>query len=99
MAPKELKTMLLLMDNPRGLYGSELVALSDGVLGRGTIYTLLERLIDKGFVKEVEEPPSPTLQMARTRHFITALGQKAVNDYLVAMNLQRAVHVGGLAHG
>lgn len=99
MAPKELKAMLLLMDNPRGLYGSELVALSDGVLGRGTIYTLLERLVDKGFVREVEEPPTPTLQMARTRHLITALGQKAVNEYLSSMNLQRAGGIGGLAHG
>lgn len=99
MSPKELKAMLLLMDHSRGLYGSELVALSDGVLGRGTIYTLLDRLIEKGFVREVEEPPTPTLQMARTRHLITALGQKAVTDYLSAMNLQRVGGMGGLQHG
>lgn len=81
MAPKELKILRLLIDNPRGLYGSELVSLSNGYLGRGTIYTLLDRLVDKGFVREIEEPPTPALQMSRTRHFITGEGQTAVRDY------------------
>lgn len=98
MPPKELKVMLLLMDHPRGLYGSEFVALSNGFIGRGTIYTLLERLVDKGFVREVEEAATPSLQMARTRHLITAVGQKAVHDYLNTMNLHRST-VGGLQHG
>jgi DNA-binding PadR family transcriptional regulator len=55
MAPKELKVLRLLIDNPRGLYGSELVSRSEGYLSRGSIYTLLERLVEKGFVREVEE--------------------------------------------
>lgn len=87
MAPKELKALRLLMDNPRGLYGSELVGLSDGYLGRGTVYTLLARLVDKGFVREIEEPPSSALQMARTRHLITGAGQRAVRDYVTQMGL------------
>ena len=99
MAPKELKALLLLMDHTRGLYGSEFVALSEGVLGRGTIYTLLERLVDKGFVREVEEPPTTSYQLARTRHLITAAGQKAVHEFLSTMNLQRASGMGGLQHG
>lgn len=87
MAPKELKVLRLLMDNQRGLYGSELVALSDGYLGRGTIYALLSKMVEKGFVREETDPPTPALQLARTRHFITGTGQKAVNAYLKDMNL------------
>lgn len=87
MAPKELKILRLLMDNRRGLYGSEFVALSGGYLGRGSIYTLLDRLVEKGFVREVEEPPTPALQLARTRHFITGAGQKAVYAFVRDMDL------------
>lgn len=81
MAPKDLKVLRLLMDNPRGLYGSEIVALSDGFVGRGTVYTLLSRLVEKGLVREVEEPPTQALQMARTRHFITGEGQRSVREF------------------
>ncbi len=87
MAPKELKILRMLMDTPKGLYGSEIVALSNGFLGRGTIYTLLDRLVEKGFVREVEEPPTPALQLARTRHFITGAGQTAVYAFVREMGL------------
>lgn len=81
MAPKELKVLRLLMDSPRGAYGSELVARSDGYLSRGTVYTLVDRLVEKGYVREEEEAPTPALRIARTRHFITGEGQRAVNEY------------------
>jgi DNA-binding PadR family transcriptional regulator len=87
MAPKELKILRMLMDKPKGLYGSEMVALSNGVLGRGTIYTVLDRLVEKGFVREVDEPPTPALQLARTRHFITGAGQAAVYAFIRDMDL------------
>ena len=90
MAPKELKALRLLIDNPRGLYGSELVVLSKSYIGRGTVYTLLERLVAKGYVREKEEPPTAAHQLARTRHFITAPGQRAVHEYLEQMGLQFA---------
>ena len=75
------------MDTPSGLYGSQIVAESNGFITRGTVYTLLARLVDKGFVREVEEPPTAALQMARTRHLITAIGKRAVMDYVREMNL------------
>lgn len=81
MAPKELLTLRLLQDNARGLYASELVHLSGGKLGRGTIYTLLDRMVNKAWIREVEEEPSPELQLRRTRHFLTGQGQRAVNDF------------------
>lgn len=73
------------MDHPSGLYGSEMVALSGGYLGRGTIYSLLDRLIEKGFIREVVEPPTPSFQMSRTRHIITANGKLAVVNYAQEM--------------
>jgi Fe2+ or Zn2+ uptake regulation protein len=88
MAPKDLKVLRLLMDYPTGLYGSEMVSLSDGYIGRGTVYTLLARLVERGFVREVEEPPTPALQFSRTRHFITADGRRAVHEYAEEMGFQ-----------
>ena len=98
MAPKDLKALRLLMDNPRGLYGSELVALSEGYLSRGTVYTLLDRLLEKGIIREGEEPPTPAFQMQRTRHFITASGQRAVLEFAREMGFSVAdsIALGGV---
>lgn len=87
MAPKELLALRLLIDNPRGLYGSEFVHLAEGKLNRGTIYALLERMVDKGFVREVAEEGTPQLQLARTRHLITAQGRSAYNAFLAEQGL------------
>jgi len=88
VSKKELILLRLLMDNPKGLYGSEIVHVSDGQIGRGSVYTLLERLVDKGFVKEVDEPPTPEFLTPRTRHFITGIGQRAVYDFAQACGLR-----------
>lgn len=94
MAPKELKALRMLMDSPGGLYGSELVSLSDGLIGRGTVYALLDKLVGKGFVRELEEPPTPALQLARTRHFITASGRRAVLEFCEQMDLSLPARTG-----
>lgn len=70
-----------------------MVAISEGRLTRGTVYTLLERMISEGLVREVEEPPSASLQLARTKHYITAAGKRAYAEFLsehhdMAMALQ-----------
>jgi DNA-binding PadR family transcriptional regulator len=88
MAPKELLALRLLIDNSKGLYGSQFVHLSEGNLNRGTVYVMLERMIDKGFVREVEEPPTASLQLARTRHLITAQGRSAYTAFLAEQGLQ-----------
>jgi len=87
MAPKELLALRLLIDNPAGLFGSQFVHLSEGKLNRGTVYTLLERMVDKGFVREVEVGASAELQLARTRHLITAEGRAAYNAFLSEQGL------------
>lgn len=84
----ELLALRLLMDHPQGLYGSEFVHHSNKKLTRGTVYTLLERMVDKGYVREVEEPPTPSLQLARTRHLITAKGRAAYLGFLEQHGLQ-----------
>jgi DNA-binding PadR family transcriptional regulator len=88
MAPKELLALRLLIEHPKGLYGSEFVHHSEGKLNRGTVYSLLERMVDKGFAREVEEPATATLQLARTRHLITAQGRAAYMGFLQEQGLQ-----------
>ena len=88
MAPKELLALRLLIDNPQGLYGSEFVHKAEGKLNRGTVYALLERMVEKGFVREVPEPPSAALQLARTRHHITAEGKAAYSAFLLEQGLK-----------
>ncbi len=88
VAPRELKALRLLIDHPNGLYGSEFVSKSDGFISRGTIYTTLERLVEKGYVREVEQEPTSEYQLRRTKHFITGLGQRAVQEYCQLMGFQ-----------
>lgn len=88
MADKEFMALRMLMDNVRGLYGSEFVHLSEGKLGRGTIYTVLERLVAKGYVREVEEEPTSALQLKRTRHIITGAGQRACRKWADSMGVE-----------
>jgi DNA-binding PadR family transcriptional regulator len=87
MAPKKLLALRLMIDHPQGLFGSQFVHLSNGKLNRGTVYTLLERLVEEGFVKEVPVPASSDLQLARTRHEITAMGKRAYKAFLQEQGL------------
>lgn len=78
----KMTALRLLEQRPDGLYGSEIAALSGGQLTRGIVYTLLERMIKEGFVREVQEPATASLKLARTRHFITAEGARAYETYV-----------------
>ena len=49
---------------------------------------LLERLVEKGFVKEVQEEATAEYQLPRTRHIITGAGRQAVNEYCDIMGMQ-----------
>lgn len=90
MAPNELLALRLCIDHRGGLYGSEFVHLTEGRLTRGTVYTLLDRLVDKGLLTEVEEPATARLRLARTKHKITAQGLNAYNAFLREQGLQMA---------
>jgi DNA-binding MarR family transcriptional regulator len=88
VSPKEQLVLRLLIDNPKGLYGSDFVAISQGKLGRGSIYTLLDRLVDKGFVRETDDPPSSDGALPRTRHAITGKGQQQYQRLLTDYGLE-----------
>lgn len=79
MTKNQILVLQLLLDHPEGLYGSDIVRLSNGVIGSGTVYTILAHLVDADLAYEVEEPPTdPEVALPRYRHFITKGGQRAL---------------------
>lgn len=74
----ELLVLGLLREEPRGIYGLELVKISNGKLARGTVYVLLGRLEEKGFVRSSvkERPTHPGLP--RPQYTLTALGMRVL---------------------
>lgn len=78
-AGKETVVLRLLRDDPRGLYGLQLVERSEGALSRGGIYVTLDRMIGKGFVKaSVPRQTGGHPGMPRPVYRITPLGQRAL---------------------
>lgn len=59
-------------------YGLEILKLSDGKIKRGTIYTTLQRMEDKGFVtSRQEDKPDDVSGIPRRLYEITGTGQRA----------------------
>lgn len=48
--------VLNILSGGRELYGLQIVSESAGLLGRGTVYVTLARMIEKGLVKSRREP-------------------------------------------
>jgi DNA-binding PadR family transcriptional regulator len=66
----------------REVYGLELLKLSNGGIKRGTIYTTLQRMEDKGFVtSRQEEKPDDVSGIPRRLYEITGNGQRALQAY------------------
>jgi DNA-binding PadR family transcriptional regulator len=68
----------ILRDHPAGMYGLEMIGASDGSLKRGTIYVLLGRMEDKGYVKSKVDKQASHPGLPRPRYTLTALGQRAL---------------------
>ena len=63
-------------------YGLELLKLSNGGIKRGTIYTTLQRMQDKGFVNSrQEEKPDDVSGIPRRLYEITGTGQRVLEAY------------------
>ena len=79
-AGKELIVLELLIAK-REMYGLEMVHASGNRLARGTIYVLLGRMEDRGYVKsrQVKEPNSSG--MAKRVYSVTGLGERAFNAW------------------
>lgn len=71
----------------REVYGLELLKLSNGGIKRGTIYTTLQRMEDKGFVvSRQEEKPDDVSGIPRRLYEITGAGQRALQAYELMIN-------------
>jgi DNA-binding PadR family transcriptional regulator len=79
--PSEMVVIKILQGKPHGAYGLEIVAASNDAVKRGSIYVLLGRLEEKGFVRVLkskpqsgyEGPPRPQYQLtAEGAHVMAA---------------------------
>lgn len=74
MNDKQALIIELLRQNPQGLFGLEMIRLSDGKLGRATIYIHLGVLEEEGIV-EPEDVPQPSA-LSRPRYRLTPKGSR-----------------------
>jgi DNA-binding PadR family transcriptional regulator len=77
LTPKEREILKLLVGHDAEMYGLEMVARSEGRLGRGSIYVLLDRLEERGLVSSrLEERPPGTSGAARRLYRPTGYGRR-----------------------
>jgi DNA-binding PadR family transcriptional regulator len=79
LSEKEFLIMNLLVGSRDRLYGLELVTKSDGALKRGTIYTSLNRLEDKGYIESKRDESTATGLQPRRTYKATGTGVKVFN--------------------
>ena len=76
---KELHALRILTDHPGGLYGLELVKLSGKEISRGSVYFILDRMRQAGWVDyRPEEPPAGYGGKPRNIFTINAEGRKVL---------------------
>jgi PadR family transcriptional regulator, regulatory protein PadR len=84
---KELAILALLRDLGES-YGLQLVQQSSGVLSRGGVYVLLDRLEEKGMVRSRKEARLPEEGgLPRRLYKITGLGQRALDAAAILRGL------------
>lgn len=77
---KELEVLRILQSEPTGMYGLQVVEASNKRISRASIYVLLGRLEEKGFVKVLKDPkPAEHPGMPRPIYQLTGAGQRAVS--------------------
>jgi DNA-binding PadR family transcriptional regulator len=74
----EMLILGLLVDAAgKELYGLEMIERSAGKLKRGSIYVVLQRMAEKGYVESREEArPAPEIGIPRRLYSITGLGKR-----------------------
>jgi DNA-binding PadR family transcriptional regulator len=88
MAPKQLKVMMLLRGVMGGMFASQIVAASGGVLLRGTIYPLLYKLEGDGWLKSEASAPTDEYVLQRSRYWMTVEGEHHLSTFLDSMGLE-----------
>jgi DNA-binding PadR family transcriptional regulator len=90
-AATELLVLRLLSSEPSGLYGLEMVKKSGGKLKRGSVYVILGRLEDKGYIKSRIPRDADHAGLPRPHYTLTAQGQKVLQAAeLMGWQLARA---------
>ena len=78
LSTKEAVILRLLISGGE-LYGLQLVVRSDGALKRGTVYTTLNRMQDKGLViSRQEDHTAEAVGIPRRLYIITGLGERTL---------------------
>lgn len=75
---KEIEVLRHLQMAVTGMYGLEIVDKSDGAIGRGSVYILLSRLEDKGYVERTVPTAADHPGMPRPIYKINGLGKQAL---------------------
>lgn len=88
----EATILQLLIGEPSGMYGLQLVTASNGALKRGTAYVTLGRMVDKGFLKVVDEKvESGYPGLPRKSYRLTGFGRKVLDSVgLFGASIQKA---------
>ena len=99
LTPAVFHILLALAAGARHGYGimQDVAEHTDGALrmGAGTLYGTIQRLMDSGWVREVESPPPQTARDERRRHYrLTPAGRRALDA-----EIQRLESVVRLARG
>lgn len=81
----------------RELYGLEMVKSSDNSLKLGSIYVILGRLEEKGFVKSRKVDAEPPRAVPRRYYKLTGQGEKALRARAAAIAAINAVYGGAAA--
>ena len=95
--------VLLLLQDQKPRYGLELVSESEGLLKRGTVYVLLDRMEDAGLIKSRVRPPRNGEQGPPRRIYrITGKGVKHLAEtrarkpfFAKILGLTPTQHLGG----
>jgi DNA-binding PadR family transcriptional regulator len=90
LSPKEAAILQLLISGGEK-YGLQIVAESEGVVGRGTVYVTLSRMHDKGFVESrTEEQAEEATGLPRRLYKIAGEGTRVLRAWERAAHLLRA---------
>ena len=75
----EMIVMRVLQELPRGAFGLDIVHRSNGAVKRFTVYLLLARLEEKGFVRVLPKKPEPDYPgPPRPKYQLTAEGCRVI---------------------
>ena len=90
ITPAEFQVLVALADGEKHGYaiGKEVTARTNGQvqLRAATLYTVIKRLLDNGFIDESPARPDPALDDERRRYYrLTARGRKAAEHEALRM--------------